>query len=124
MESHRVSSSLLSWLCDCLKSWLPRARLHALTAPILGKHTDVVGDCPFYILPLDECTQGSREPWQPRRRTLAPLYARRVGDSDHAYGTVWRSDCVERCRAMVKEGMSSRTPRYRAKEINVIKALG
>src|SRR5882724_683458 len=64
------------------------------------------------------------EPRQPRRHTLAPLYARRAGGSNHAYETVCRSDCAERCRAMVKDGMSSRTPRYRAKEINVIKALG
>src|SRR5690348_6005889 len=107
MESHRASSSLLSWLYGRLASRLPTARPDALPGPILGKHTDVVGDCPSYILPLDECTQGSRELRQPRRHTLAPLYARRAGGSDHAYGTVCRSDCVERCRAIVKDGMSS-----------------
>ena len=65
-----------------------------------------------------------KNPGNRGRHTLAALYAWRAGGSDHAYGTVCRLDCAERCRAMVKDGMSNRTPRYKVKEINVINALG
>jgi hypothetical protein len=92
--------------------------------PILGKHTHAVPVCPSFILPLDESSRGSQAPSQPRRHPLTLLYMRTADDNDQAYGTVCRSDCVERCRAVVTDGMSSRTPRYRMKEISVMKALG
>ena len=62
--------------------------------------------------------------WLPHRHGLAPPGAMSASGHEHAYGTVCRLDCAERCRATVKDGLSSRTPRYSAKEINVIKALG